>query len=63
MKVVVFDKMTNELLALVTSDGKSVCRKDVETMIFGDNAEPIISEEDGIIYFIDNAILYKENRL
>ena len=63
IKVVVFDSRTSELLALVTSDNESVCRNDVDFMIFGDDAEPILSEKDGKIYFIDNAILYKENEL
>ena len=58
MKVVVFDNRTNELIALVTSDNESVCRNDVDFMIFGDDAEPILSERNGKIYFVDNAILY-----
>lgn len=58
MKVVVFDNRTNELIALVTSDSESVCRNDVDFMIFGDDAEPILSERNGKIYFVDNAILY-----
>ena len=58
MEVVVFDNRTNELIALVTSDNESVCRNDVDFMIFGDDAEPILSEGDGKIYFVDNAILY-----
>ena len=58
MKVVVFDNRTNELIAVITSDNESVCRNDVDFMIFGDDAEPILSERDGKIYFVDNAILY-----
>lgn len=58
MKVVVFDNKTNELIAVVTSDNESVCRNDVDFMIFGDDAEPILSERNGKIYFVDNAILY-----
>ena len=58
MKVVVFDNRTNELIALITSDNESVCRNDVDFMIFGDDAEPILSERNGKIYFVDNAILY-----
>lgn len=58
MKVVVFDNRTNELIAVITSDNESVCRKDVDFMIFGDDAEPILSERNGKIYFVDNAILY-----
>ena len=63
MKVVIYDKETNELIALVTSNNECVCRKEVDFMIFGDNAEPILSEGDGVIYFVDNAILYKESKL
>ena len=58
MKVVVFDNKTNELIAVITSDNESVCRNDVDFMIFGDDAEPILSERNGKIYFVDNAILY-----
>lgn len=58
MKVVVFDNRTNELIAVITSDNESVCRDDVDFMIFGDDAEPILSERNGKIYFVDNAILY-----
>ena len=58
MKVVVFDNRTNELIAVITSDNESVCRNDIDFMIFGDDAEPILSERDGKIYFVDNAILY-----
>lgn len=58
MKVVVFDNRTNELIAVITSDNESVCRNDVDFMIFGDDAEPILSERNGKIYFVDNAILY-----
>ena len=58
MKVVVFDNRTNELIAVITSDNECVCRNDVDFMIFGDDAEPILSERNGKIYFVDNAILY-----
>jgi len=58
IKVVVFDNRTNELIAVITSDNESVCRNDVGFMIFGDDAEPILSERNGKIYFVDNAILY-----
>ena len=63
IKVVVFDKATNELLAIVTSDNECVCRNDVDFMVFGDEAEPVLSERNGRIYFVDNVILYKENEL
>ena len=58
MKVVVFDNITKELVALVTSDNESICRDDVDVMVFGDNAEPIIETKGEKVYFVDNAILY-----
>ncbi len=61
-KIVVFDKDTNEVLALICSNDASVCRNDIDFQIFGDDAEPILTEDiDGRMYFVDNAILYKEN--
>lgn len=62
-KVVVFDKYTNEIMAIICTDGNCVCRNDIDFQIFGDDAEPILNERNGKMYFVDNAILYKENGL
>ena len=56
-----FNKYTNEVLAIICPDDDCTCRSDIDFQIFGNDAEPILTDVDGRIYFVDNAILYKEN--
>ena len=59
MKIVIFDKRTKEVLAVVcTGDGDtSVCKNGIDFEIFSEDAEPIFTELNHKIYFNENKFL------
>ena len=59
MKIVVFDKRTKEVLAVIcTDDGDtSVCRKDIDFEVYLEDTEPILTELNNKIYFNESKFL------
>lgn len=50
-KVVVFDNETKEILAIVCIDGVSICRNDIDYAVYSDSTEPILTENNGKVYY------------
>lgn len=57
MKVVVFDKATKEVLSIVSTEDESICRTDIDFAVFSEDAEPILTDINGKLYFNENKIM------
>lgn len=56
MQFVVFDKANKEVIAILRQDGECVLRSDVDSAVYDDEVDPVVTEINGRIYLKKNTI-------